>query len=68
MSIKVSNDVKTQNIYMRWYNLLQNKGRGASLKPIRSLEVFSLEEIHELIWLLHERLKSVDRGNDAKNN
>jgi hypothetical protein len=51
----------TQNIYQRWYNLLKNTGRGANLKPIRSLEVFTLEEIHELIWLLHERLKSVER-------
>ena len=51
----------TKNIYQRWYEVIQNKGRGSNLKPIRSLEVFTLEEIHELIWLLHERLKSVDR-------
>lgn len=58
--VKVSEE-KTQNIYMRWYNLLKNNGRGASLKPIRSLEVFALEELHELIWLLHEQLKVIDR-------
>ena len=52
---------KTVNIYMRWYNLLKNNGRGASLKPIKSLEAFTLEELHELIWLLHEQLKVVDR-------
>ncbi len=50
------------NIYARWYHLLQNKGRGATLKPIRSLEVFTLEELHELVWLLHERLKGIERN------
>ena len=49
------------NIYARWYHLLQNKGRGATLKPIKSLEAFTPEELHELRWLLHERLKSVER-------
>jgi len=52
----------TRNIYQRWYEMLKNNGRGASLKPIKSLEVLTLEEIHELIWLLHERLKTVDRN------
>jgi len=46
---------------MRWYNLLKNNGRGTGLKPIKSLEAFTLEELHELIWLLHEQLKVVDR-------
>lgn len=50
----------TQNIYARWYRLLQNKARGATLKPIRSLEAFSLDELYELKWLIEERLKSME--------
>ena len=50
------------NIYARWYHLLQNKGRGATLKPIRSLEDFALDEIHELIYLLQERMKAIRKS------
>lgn len=63
--VKVSNETTQNNIYMRWYNLLKNNGRGASLKPIKSLEAFTLKELNELAWLIQERLKTVGIKNEA---
>lgn len=61
----MSNETTQNNIYMRWYNLLKNNGRGASLKPIKSLEAFTLKELNELAWLIQERLKTVGIKNEA---
>ena len=50
------NDV-TNNIYKSWYETIKNKGRGASLKPVKGLDSFTKVDLHHLIWLLHEELK-----------
>lgn len=47
----------TQNIYSRWYELIKNKGKGSPLKPIRSLEAFTVDELGEIRWLVGEELQ-----------
>ena len=48
----------TKNIYSCWYEIIKNKGKGSPLKPIRSLEALSVDELNEIQWLLSQELQA----------
>ena len=52
----------TQNIYSSWYENIKNKGKGSNLKPIRSLESFSITELAHLKWMIEERTRAIEAG------
>jgi hypothetical protein len=55
----------TNNIYTSWMETISADGYAPPLP--RPLNVFTKEEIHHLIWLLHEELKQRPKGvRDAK--
>ena len=55
----------SQNIYTSWRmtaGIKKTKAAFAFYYSLRELGDFSKEEIHHLIWLLHEQLKTMPKG------